>query len=150
MFEVFFTTIVICTLSALVILTSGLWDLGLYQGSALSFASFNKLLPGIGGVGVTLSTIFFALSTILGWAYYGEVSVGFLFNKSKAAIWVYRCIYVAMVFVGTVGQLDLIWSISETMNGLMAIPNLIGVVGLCGVVLNLTKEHFDKIDTATK
>ena len=55
-----------------------------------------------------------------------------------------------MVFVGTVGQLDLIWSISETMNGLMAIPNPIGVVGLCGVVLNLTKEHFDKIDTATK
>ena len=149
MFEVFFTTIVICTLSALVILTSGLWDLGLYQGSALSIAAFNKLLPGIGGVGVTLSTIFFALSTILGWAYYGEVSAGYLFHKSKTAIWIYRCVYVAMVFVGTVGQLDLIWSISETMNGLMAIPNLIGVVGLCGVVRTLTRAHFAKTDTPT-
>jgi len=145
MFEVFFTTIIICTLSALVILTAGLWDTGSYQGSALSIASFNAIVPGIGGVGVTLSTIFFALSTILGWAYYGEVSVGFLTNKSKTAVWIYRCVYVAFVFLGTVGSLDLIWSISETMNGLMAIPNLIGIIGLCKIVRSVTKEHFNNL-----
>ncbi len=144
MFEVFFTTIVICTMSALVILTSGLWNTGQYAGSALSIAAFNSVLPGIGGIGVTLSTIFFALSTILGWAYYGEVSMEFLSGKSKKAVLVYRCIYVAFVFIGTVGSLDLIWSISETMNGLMAIPNLIGVIGLSKIVKTATKEYFGK------
>ncbi len=141
MFEVFFTTIVICTLSALVILTSGLWSEGKFVGSALSIASFNSILPGIGGVIVTLSTIFFALSTILGWAYYGEVSIGFLTNKSRVAVLTYRFFYVAVVFVGAVGSLDLIWSISETMNGLMAVPNLIGIVALSNVVRKETMEY---------
>ena len=145
MFEVFFTTIVICTLSALVILSSGIWESGMYQGAALSIASFNHILPHIGGIVITLSTIFFALSTILGWAYYGEVCAEFLSNKSKTAVWIYRCIYVAFVFLGTVGQLDLIWSISETMNGLMAIPNLIGILGLSKVVVDVTRGHFQKL-----
>ena len=145
MFEVFFTTIIICTLSALVLLTTGIWSTGEFEGSALSIASFNSVIPKVGGIGVTLSTVFFALSTILGWAYYGEVSVGFLTNKSQKAIMVYRIVYVAFVFLGTVGSLDLIWSISETMNGLMAVPNLIGVVGLFKVVKDVTNEHFDKL-----
>lgn len=143
MFEVFFTTIVICTLSALIILTTGLWQLGEFQGAALSIASFNRIIPGIGGIVVTLGTIFFACSTILGWAYYGEVSVQYLF-KSKKAVWVYRVVYVGVVLLGSVGNLDLIWSISETMNGFMAIPNLIGIMGLYKVVCTLTKERFEK------
>ncbi len=147
MFEVFFTTIVICTLSALVLLTSGLWNTGTYEGAALSIASFNKAIPTVGGIGVTLATVFFALSTILGWAYYGEVCVGYLSNKSKIAVIGYRCMYVAITFIGAVGSLDLIWSISETMNGLMAIPNLIGVIGLAGVVRKLTKDHFANKDS---
>jgi len=141
MFEVFFTTIIICTLSGLVILTTGIWESGEYHGSALSIASFNAILPGIGGVIVTLSTVFFALSTILGWAYYGEVCIGYLTRKSKRAIFLYRCVYVIFVFIGTVGSLDLIWGISETMNGLMAIPNLIGLLGLSGTVAKITKNH---------
>ncbi|MBQ8636478.1 MAG: sodium:alanine symporter family protein [Clostridia bacterium] len=145
MFEVFFTTIIICTLSALVILTSTKWQTGEFQGAALSIASFNSIIPGVGGIIVTLSTIFFALSTILGWAYYGEVCMEFLSNKSKRAVLVYRCIYVAFVFLGTVGSLDLIWSISETMNGLMAIPNLIGIIGLYKVIKTTTQEHFASI-----
>ena len=144
MFEVFFTTIIICTCSALVILTSGLWNSGEFQGSALSIASFNSIIPGIGGFGVTFSTIFFALSTILGWAYYGEVCAGYLTGGKKSSIIIYRIIYVGFVFLGCIGNLELIWSISETMNGLMAIPNLIGVVGLWKVVYTLTKEHFTK------
>lgn len=141
MFEVFFTTIIICTLSALVILTTGIWNTGEYQGAALSIASFNAIIPGVGGVIVTLATIFFATSTILGWAYYGEVSVQYLF-KNAYAVWVYRVIYVVIVLVGSVGSLELIWSISETMNGFMAIPNLIGIMGLYKVVCSLTKEYF--------
>lgn len=142
MFEVFFTTIVICTFSALIILTTDIWNTGQFQGSALSIASFNAIIPGVGGIVVTLSTIFFALSTILGWAYYGEVCMEFLSRNSKKAVLTYRCIYVAFVFIGTIGSLDLIWSISETMNGLMAIPNLIGIIGLYKVVKTITKEHF--------
>ena len=142
MFEVFFTTIIICTLSALVILTSGVWSSGEFNGAALSIASFNSILPGFGGIIVTLSTVFFALSTILGWAYYGEVSMGFLSGNSNKAVLAYRIIYVAFVFIGTIGNLDIVWSISETMNGLMAIPNLIGVIGLYKVIKNTTKEHF--------
>ncbi len=145
MFEVFFTTIIICTISAIVILTSGLWNTGDFQGAALSIASFNKIIPKFGGFVVTLSTIFFALSTILGWAYYGEVCMEFLSDKSKKAVFVYRCIYVVFVFVGTVGSLDLIWSISEAMNGLMAIPNLIGIIGLCKIVSSASKEYFNGI-----
>lgn len=146
MFEVFFTTIVICTLSALLILTTGIWETGTAQGAALSIASYNAIFPKVGGVIVTLSTIFFALSTILGWAYYGEVCIEYLFHNSKTAVRIYRCCYIVFVFVGAVGSLDLIWSISETMNGLMAIPNLIGIVGLSKVIKAATKEHFSKIE----
>jgi AGCS family alanine or glycine:cation symporter len=142
MFEVFFTTIVICTFSALIILTTDIWSTGEFQGAALSIASFNAIIPGVGGIVVTLSTIFFALSTILGWAYYGEVCMEFLSHNSKKAVLAYRCIYVIFVFIGTIGSLDLIWSISETMNGLMAIPNLIGIIGLYKVVKTVTKEYF--------
>lgn len=145
MFEVFFTTIIICTLSAMVILTTGIWETGALDGSALSIASFNQILPGVGGVIVTLATIFFALSTILGWAYYGEVSIEFLSKNSKKAVMAYRCVYVVFVFLGAVGSLDLIWSISETMNGLMAIPNLIGIIGLYKVIKTMTKDHFSSL-----
>ena len=141
MFEVFFTTIIICTLSALTILSTGLYTSGL-DGSALSIASFNKILPGIGGIVVTLATVFFALSTILGWAYYGEVSARYLSNDSTLVVWIYRIIYVVTVYIGATGSLDLIWSISDTMNGLMAIPNLIGLISLSGIVVKMTKDYF--------
>ncbi len=144
MFEVFFTTIIICTLSGIVVLTAGQWSSGEYEGAALSIASFNSIVPHVGGIGVTLATVFFALSTILGWAYYGEVCIGYLTNKSKAAVWIYRCVYVLFVFIGAVAELDLVWAVSEMMNGLMIVPNLIGVLGLFSVVKKLTSGHFEK------
>ena len=143
MFEVFFTTIIICTCSALIVLTTGIWETKTLSGAALSIASFNSILPGVGGVVITLSTVFFALSTILGWAYYGEVCVGYLTKNAKIGVIIYRCVYVVFVFIGAVGNLDLIWSISETMNGLMAIPNLIAIVCLVKVVITATKKHFN-------
>lgn len=145
MFEVFFTTIIICTISALVVLTTGIWETGAVQGSALSIASFNSIFPYAGGFIVTLATVFFALSTILGWAYYGEVSIEYLSHNSKKAVQIYRCVYIAFVFLGAVGNLELIWSISETMNGLMAIPNLVGIIGLSKVIKTVTKEHFNEL-----
>ncbi|MBQ9859375.1 MAG: alanine:cation symporter family protein [Clostridia bacterium] len=154
MFEVFFTTIIICTISALIILTTGVYadptaSAGL-DGAALSIASFNTILPGVGNVVVTLATIFFALSTILGWAYYGEVSARYLIKNQRVATVGYRIIYVAMVFVGAVSSLDAIWLVSEIMNGLMAIPNLIGLVCLSGIVIHITKDYFDGKDAEKK
>ena len=147
MFEVFFTTIIVCTCTALVILTSGAIDTGL-SGSALSIAAYNSVLPGVGGVCVTLGTVLFATSTILGWAYYGEKAVEYLTNKNYTAVQAYRLLYTAVVFVGCAsgaGNLDLIWAISDTSNGLMAIPNLIGIIGLSGIVVKTTKEYFSKV-----
>lgn len=155
MFEVFITTIVICTFSALVVLTSDAYFVSSSEflatgsaainGASLSSAAFNEALPGIGSIGVAISTIFFSLSTILGWAYYGEVCAGYLFKKHRnAAVWVCRIVYVAFVFIGTTVNLQVIWGIADTMNALMAVPNLIGIIGLYKVVKSLTKEHFEK------
>lgn len=147
MFEVFFTTIIICTLSALVIITTGVMETTDFVGSALSIAAYNEVIPGIGGIGVGLATVLFATSTILGWAYYGEKSVEYLFHNSRIAVWIFRVLYVIVVFVGTMGgskTLDLIWGVSDTMNGLMAIPNLIGIIGLSGVVVKTSKEYFKR------
>lgn len=145
MFEVFFTTIIICTLTALVIIITGLWETTSLEGSALSIAAYNQVIPYIGGIGVTLATIFFATSTILGWAYYGEKSIEFLFHENQTAVFIYRIIYVAMVIIGSVSSLNLIWGICDTMNGLMAIPNLIGILGLSGIVVKMTREYFDDV-----
>ena len=146
MFEVFFTTIIVCTCTALVIMTTGALDTGL-DGSALSIAAYNMAIPGIGGVAVTLGTVLFATSTILGWAYYGEKAIEFLFNKNRYAVLAYRVLYTLIVFVGCAGgsgSLTFIWQISDTTNGLMAIPNLIGIIGLSGIVVKTTKEYFSK------
>lgn len=152
MFEVFITTIVICTMSALVVLTSDVYlsafnanTVPSVNGASLSSAAFNEALPYVGGIGVSLATVFFALSTILGWAYYGEVSVGYLFkNHRKTAVLVYRIIYVAFVFVGAIAEINTVWLIADCFNVLMAIPNLIALVALSKVVKNATKEHFEK------
>lgn len=151
MFEVFITTIVICTLSALVVLTSDIYTSAFYSGTtpsvsgaSLSSAAFNEAIPFVGGIGVTVATVFFALSTILGWAYYGEVSVGYIFNKHrKTAIFIYRIIYVAFVFVGAIAEINTVWLIADCFNVLMAIPNLIALIGLSKIIKDLTKAHFE-------
>ncbi|MBQ1272376.1 MAG: amino acid carrier protein, partial [Clostridia bacterium] len=151
-FEVFITTIVICTMSAVVVLTSGIYtdafNAGMtpeVTGAALSSAAFGEALPGIGGIGIAVSTVFFALSTILGWAYYGEVCVEYLFKKhSKIAVTVYRVIYVAFVFIGAIAEIGTVWLVADCFNALMALPNLIALIGLSGLVVKITREHFQK------
>ena len=152
MFEVFITTIIICTMSALVILTSDIYSSAFQSGvapsvsgAALSSAAFNEALPYVGGFGIAVSTVFFALSTMLGWAYYGEVSVGYLFkNHSKRAIGIYRIVYVAFVFLGAIAEINIVWLIADCFNALMAVPNLIALIALSGLVVKITREHFAK------
>ena len=139
-------------MSALVVLTSDVYmtafDIGTtpdVSGAALSSKAFNEAIPYFGNIVITLSTVFFALSTILGWAYYGEVSAAYLAPKNQSrAILIYRIIYVAVVFLGAVASLDFVWLISDCFNALMALPNLVALIMLSGTVVKLTKEHFEK------
>ena len=144
MFEVFFTTGIICTLTALVILTSGLWETSSLDGALLSANAFKNAIGNIGGIGVNIATVLFALSSIFGWAYYGEVCVEYLSHKSKKAVSYYRVIYVFFVFVGAVEGLNSVWSISEIINAFMAVPNLIAVILLGNKVGEITKHYFKK------
>jgi AGCS family alanine or glycine:cation symporter len=152
-FEVFVTTIIICTMTALVVLTSDAYSAIFavadknpeLNGASLSSTAFNEAIPYVGKYGVALATIFFSLSTILGWAYYGEVCAGYLFKKhSKIAVIVYKVVYVVFVFIGAVASIDVVWTVADCFNALMALPNLIALVVLSKVVIVLTKEHFNK------
>ena len=96
----------------------------------------------MGGFGIAVSTVFFAFSTILGWAYYGEASVGYIFkNHAKVAVGVYRVIYVAFVFIGAIAEINTVWLIADCFNALMAVPNLIALIALSGLVVKITGEH---------
>lgn len=137
--EVFVDTIIICTMTALVILTTGANTRANVDASALvskAFASGSSFGPMIVTIGLSL----FALSTILGWAYYGEVSIGFLFGE-KALI-PYRIAYVIFVFLGANMDVGLAWTVANILNGLMAIPNLIALVALSPVLVKLSKDFF--------
>ena len=149
-FEVFIDTIVICTITALAVIFSGVLnttgglDAFASKGAAAAEA-FNIILPGtLGGTVIQISLLFFALSTILGWSYYGERCWGYLSKDNKVVILVYKVAFVLFCIVGAVGSGTLMWSIADTLNGLMAIPNLVGLLLLCPVVFKVTKEYFDK------
>lgn len=145
-FEVFVDTIIICTMTALVILVTGQWDSGL-QGAALTSAAFDSGFSG-GGLIVAIGLTLFAFSTILGWAYYGERCTDFLFGKQ--AVQVYRILYVPFIVIGGIGGLQEVWAISDTLNGLMAIPNLIGVFMLQSVVFIMVKDFMKDPDRVRK
>jgi AGCS family alanine or glycine:cation symporter len=139
-FEVFVDTIVICSITALSILTTGVWQNG-GTGAALTTEAFSHGLPGSwGGIIVSIGILLFAFSTILGWEYYGERCAEYLFGPKVNMI--YRILWIPFIVLGAVGGLEQLWDLADTMNGLMAIPNLIGLVGLSGVVIKLTKEFF--------
>lgn len=152
MFEVFVTTIIICTMTALVILSSNTYLSAYNQGvkpvvdgAALSSYAFNDAIPYFGKIVITVATVFFSLSTILGWAYYGEVSVGYIFSKHRnLSIMIYRTLYVGIVFLGAIAGIDIVWLLADCFNALMALPNLIAIVCLSKVVKSLTDAHFNK------
>ncbi len=132
---VFFDTIVICTMTALVILTTGVWTSG-ETSSALTQLAFETALPGIGSYVVTIGLAIFAYSTMIGWAYYGEECIVYIMGlKARTP---YRLIFCMVIALGAFLKVDMVWDFSDTMNGAMAIPNLIGLLGLSGVVAKKT------------
>ncbi len=139
-FEVFVDTILICTTSGIVILITGAWSSGA-TGAALSAEAFQTGLPGEwGNMVVTSGLVLFAFSTLIGWSYYGETGIVYLLG-ARAAV-PYRLAWLVLFYFGAVGSLHLVWDIADTLNGLMAIPNLIGVLGSIPVLLKLQREFF--------
>ena len=134
----FWDTVVVCLMTGLVLVNSGVWMTGGIEGAVLTktaFASFPVLGPAILVVGL----LTFVFSTILGWSYYGEKAVEYLFGKR--AIRPYRLLWVAFVMVGSVLTLPLVWSLADIANALMAIPNLIALLALSGVIVAETRQH---------
>ena len=147
-FEVFVDTIVICSITCFAVLLSGIYQVpggldSFASKGAAAAAAFNEILPGtLGGYIIQISLIFFAFSTIIGWCYYGEKCWGYLTNNNKIVNWIFRIAFVLVCIVGAIGSGTLMWDISDTLNGLMAIPNLIGLLLLSGVIVSETKRYF--------
>jgi len=140
MTQTFIDTIVVCTMTGLTILLTGAWTSG-ENGAKLTALAFDIQLPGgLGGILVAASLILFAYSTILGWSYYGEKSLEFLLGER--AIVPYRILFTVVVFVGAIAKLNFVWLISDVMNGLMALPNLVGLLLLSTVVVKVTRAYF--------
>ena len=166
-FEVFFDTFIICTLTALVILVSfgneaGMRDVlyatkvlddgkivALYADTAVSMMAFAKGFGAFGKITYSIILPLFAFTTIVAWSYYGEKSVEFLFRKAgdkgkHIARTVFKVLYVLLVIVASIISGDLVWAISDTFNGLMALPNLVGLVIMSTLVAKLTKNYLDR------
>lgn len=139
MTQTFIDTIVVCSFTGLVIITTGVWTTG-QNGAALTQMAFREGLPGQwGGWVVAVSLSMFAFSTILGWSYYGEKSIEYLLGEWSNKP--YRIVFVIATYFGAGHTLDFIWTVSDLMNGLMALPNLIGLLLLSGVIAAETRDY---------
>jgi len=147
-FEVFADTLVVCTLTAMAVLTSGLVDLDTgavmtsMEKTAMVAEAFSLHFGSFGSAFIAIAILLFAFSTVLGWSHYGTKAFEYLFG-TRATI-VYKVLFVLFIIVGATMQLDLAWDLSDTFNGLMAIPNLIGVVALSGLVRKITRNYVDR------
>lgn len=141
-FEVFVDTILVCTTTGLAILVTGVWSGG-GTGAELAGQAFAVGLPGSwGNLVVTTSLVLFAFSTVVGWSYYGETGIVYLFGARAAMP--YRVAWLVFIYLGAVGSLHLVWDVADTLNGLMAIPNLVAVLGSIALLRRLTNEFFSK------
>jgi len=141
-FEVFVDTLLICTTTGLVIMVTGAWETG-ETGAALSGKAFELGLPGTWGhLIVTTGLVLFAFSTIIGWSYYGETGIVYLLG-TRAAL-PYRLAWLVFIYLGAVGSLHLVWDIADTLNGLMAIPNLVSVLLSIPLLRRLQREVFGR------
>lgn len=151
MLGTFLDTLIICTITGLVIVTSGAWTTGV-DGAALTSAAFSVSLAGMGGVIVSVSLALFAYTTILGWSVYGERCVEYLFGlKTLApyrvlfgldAVVYFRLFWVVAIPFGAMSELKFIWLLADTLNAMMALPNLIALILLSPVIFKLTSEYF--------
>jgi len=131
---------VVCTLTALVIVTSG----SLYSGNNGILLTQEGFVKGFGSFGnsfVAICLFFFALSTIIGWYFFGESNIKYLFGKK--AISIYRALVLVCIVIGTTMKVELVWELADTFNGLMVIPNIIALLGLASLVVNVTND-FEK------
>lgn len=135
----FIDTLVICTLTGLVIIVSGQWNSGL-NGTPLTASAFETILPGWGSHMVSFGLVLFAYSTIISWSYYGEKGIEYL--AGRRAVLPYKVVYLVFLPVGAAMKLGVVWSFADVCNGLMALPNLIGVLALSGVVAAATRKYF--------
>ena len=140
----FIDTVVICTMTGLSIVMMGSWDMGM-DGVAVTNHAFQNGLPFSSGVAsfiLMLCLVFFAFTTILGWNYYGERCIEYMFKGSRKAVMVYRWLYILAVFIGPYMTVSAVWTIADIFNGLMALPNLVAIIALSGVVAKETKRYF--------
>jgi AGCS family alanine or glycine:cation symporter len=140
MLGTFIDTLIVCTFTALAILSTGVWTSGA-TGAALTSAAFEAALPGFGGVIIAVSLAIFAFTTIIGWSYYSERSLQYLFGTS--IIMPFRAVWSLAAIVGATVELGFIWLLADTLNAMMAIPNLVALIVLSPIVFAVTKEFFD-------
>ncbi len=139
MSQTFIDTIVVCTFTGLVIISSGHWSSG-ETGAALSAHAFERSVPNNWGADlVSVCLVFFTYSTLLGWSYYGEKAIEFIFKER--AVMPYRAVFTLVVLLGAVVEFDIVWTFADIMNGLMAFPNLVGLLLLSRVVVEETKRY---------
>ena len=140
-FEVFIDTIVVCSMTAFIILSSNLWTDAAYQQASgdLTAAALGTSIPGAAAI-VALSSFFFGFSTLIGWYYYGEKCFEFIFGSKM--IFTYRVIFTVLIMVGAVISVPLVWAIGTLLNGFMAFPNLVGLLLLAGLVRRITIDYF--------
>jgi AGCS family alanine or glycine:cation symporter len=147
-FEVFFDTFVVCTMTAVVVFSTGYVDLATgtpvagANGDTLVSQAFGNVFGAPGTWFVAIAMLFFAFTTVLGWSQYGSKAVEYLFGTK--GVKVYQFVFVAMIVSGAVMEGGLAWDLSDTFNGLMMIPNLIGVISLLPLVLKITKNYVDR------
>ncbi len=142
----FIDTMVICTMTGLSIIMMGSWSDSSLEGVQVTTDAFSRglsFLPsGAAAFIIMICLVFFAFTTILGWDYYGERCLEYLSGKSKAAVKIYRVLYIAAVFIGPYMTVSAVWTIADILNGLMALPNLAALFALSGVISKETKEYF--------
>ena len=137
----FIDTLIICNLTGLTILLTGVWS-GDLNGVTLTQSAFSTVFSYLGPALLTIFLVLFAFTTILGWNYYGERCFEFLCGVRF--IWLYRVVFVFMVLLGGFIELDMVWMIADIVNALMSLPNLIALLVLSPVVISETKKYFDK------
>jgi AGCS family alanine or glycine:cation symporter len=135
--EVFVVSFVTSTISALTILVTDVWRSGLTSTAAVA-AAFNQAVPTVGGWVVAFCAFMFGYTTLIGWAYYGEQFLEYVFGPRVTVP--YRWIYCGLVVLGATSKVNLVWAWGDLMNGLQIFPNLVGLVGLSGVAAKLLRE----------
>lgn len=143
----FIDTIIICTMTGLTIILTGAWNVPGLEGVQITNRAFADGLPisdSLSAFILMICLVFFAFTTILGWNYYSERCLEYLSNRNQKLVKIFRWLYIAAVFIGPYMTVSVVWNIADIFNGLMAIPNLVALIALSGVVAKETREYFDK------